>query len=166
MLVIFFSAATAGIEALQVADLQDAFMLGRGVHQAPRGGQIGSDGLFHQHVDTGFEQLAAHFGVERSWHRHHRRVDVALEFTERREGQAIVLGRSLGRTLRIGIHHAHQRGIQRLAQHAQVMPSEYTRANDGDSNFVQNLTYHGNIEVSHGDNLSKPSAIEGFCAKG
>jgi hypothetical protein len=26
-----------------------------------------------------------------------------------------------------------------------VMPAEHTRAYDGDSNLVQNLTYHGNI---------------------
>ena len=83
--------------------------------------------------------------MERSRNRDYGRIHVALQLAQRREGQAVVFGRRLGRSFRIGIHHAYQGGVQRLAQHAQVMPSERTRANNGDSNSVQNLTYHGNI---------------------
>jgi len=44
--------------------------------------------------------------------------------------------------LRIRVHHAHERGVQQLAQYAQVVPSERTCADYGDSDFSQALTYH------------------------
>ena len=42
---------------------------GGGVDQAVGGGEVGGDGLFHQDVDAGFEQVAADLGVERWWAR-------------------------------------------------------------------------------------------------
>jgi hypothetical protein len=53
-----------------------------------------------------------------------------------------MLGGGYGSAFRVGVHHTDQGGIQRLAQHAEVMAAEHTRADDGDSNLVQDLTYH------------------------
>jgi hypothetical protein len=47
-----------------------------------------------------------------------------------------------------------------------VVPAKHTRADDGDSNFIQNLTYHGIIQATYGDHLFESAAIEGFRAKG
>jgi len=107
----FLQSGNGGVKAFQVTDLQDALVLGRRVYQTPRRGQIGRDRLFHQDVDARCEQLASDFSVQRSGHCNHRRIDFALELTERSERQAIMLGRRLRRALPIGIHHAHQRGI-------------------------------------------------------
>ncbi len=64
-----FERHDGGVEALQVAHLQDAAAAGGGIDQAVGGGQVAGDGLLHQHVDAGIEQEAADLGVERWWAR-------------------------------------------------------------------------------------------------
>lgn len=86
-----------------------------------------------------------------------------------------MLSGRLGSALRIGIHNSYQRCIQRLVQYAQVVASEHTRADNGDSNLVQNLTYHARltgsralswiIQVSHGNNLFEPQQLKDFAQK-
>ncbi len=81
---IFFSADNGRIEALQMPDLQDAACARRPYPPAPCGSNVGRDRLFHQHVDAGFQQRAADFGMGGSRDRDHGSIDLAGQIVERR----------------------------------------------------------------------------------
>ncbi len=94
-------------KSIAQADSTDAPVLLSCSHQAARRSQIARDRLLNQHVDSRFQQHAAHFGMERSRHRYHGCINVALQLAERRERKAVVLSGGLRGALGIRVHDTH-----------------------------------------------------------
>ena len=92
-----FEGQNGGVEALQVAHLQDAASARGGLDQAVGGGQIDGDGLFHQDIDPGGEQVAADIGVDRGGRGDDRGVDLAGQVARVGERERSGSGRRLRR---------------------------------------------------------------------
>ena len=103
-----------GVEALQVADLQDAAAALGGLDQAVGGGEVGRDGLLHQDVDAGVEQRAADFRVDGGGRGDDGGVDLAGEVAEVGERAASVVRGGLGGAGRIGIDDGGELRARRI----------------------------------------------------
>jgi hypothetical protein len=80
-----------GVEALQVADLEDA-LVARGQNDERIGfGQRRCDGLFDQDIDAGLEQGASDCGVSAGGHAYRRGVKLELAGCARGEARVYVV---------------------------------------------------------------------------
>ena len=102
-----------------------------GLDQAVGGGQIDGDGLLHQHVDPGGEQVAADIGVDRGRRGDDRCVDLAGQLARVGERDGLVAGGGFGGASGIGIDDGGELGARGFVDHAAVVLSEGSGADDG-----------------------------------
>src|ERR1035441_1393925 len=91
-----FEGEDGGVEALQVAHLEDGAPTAGGVDQPVGRGKVTGDGLFHQEVDAGVEEVAADFGVDGGRRGDDGGVDFAGEAARVGEGKGLVAGGGFG----------------------------------------------------------------------
>jgi hypothetical protein len=87
-----FEGEDGGVEALQVAHLEDAPGARGGGDQAVGGGKVTGDGLFHQQVNASVEKVAAEIGVDGGGRGDDGGVDLAGEVASVGEGGGLVAG--------------------------------------------------------------------------
>ena len=130
-----------GVEALEVADLDDALVL-RGEREDVIGlGECCGEGLFDEDIDAGEQQGLRSDGVLSGGHADGGRVETecsSVEFVCRSEGGDAVLRTELQATLCIGIDKSdelHQFGVRGLkfAVDAKVVAPEGARTDDGNA---------------------------------
>ncbi|HLZ97274.1 MAG TPA: hypothetical protein VKP66_04955 [Steroidobacteraceae bacterium] len=131
----FFERDDSGVEALEVADLEDAGVGIGGVDEAVGGGEVGGDGLFDKDVDTGFEERAGYVGVGGGGDGDDGGVDFSGELAGIGEGEAGVGGGDFSGAGGIGVDDGDELGAGGLADNAHVVAAEFTDADYGYADF-------------------------------
>ncbi len=125
-----------GVEAFEMADLEDSVVARGGFDQAVGFGQGGRDGFFDEHVEPGFEQSAADLGVGDGGNGYDRGIGVA-------DDVAVIGGSNGSAGLgvfpgagEIGVDNVGELGVRVFGNHANVVFAEGTGADDGNTNHV------------------------------
>ena len=102
-----------------------------GLDQAVGAGQIEGDGLLHQDVDSRGEQIAADIGVDGGGRGDDRCVDFAGQLACVGERDGLVAGGGFGGASGVGIDDGGKLGADGFVDHAAVVLSESSGADDG-----------------------------------
>ncbi len=128
-----------GIEALQMAGLQNALPLGSKRKQLIRLGELRGQRLFHQQVESRIQQGRSYRMMMHRGHGHGGCVHLEIggqQFVDCRENGNRILGRRIGGAGRVRLHGCYQSNAQpcrfQLAIHAEMVASK--GAGPGNSN--------------------------------
>ena len=126
-----FESQDGGVETLQVAHLKDAPAARGGLDEAVGRGKVPRDGLLHQDVDAGGEKVAADFGVDCGGRGDDGGIDLAGEVARIGEGHGLIAPGGFGGAGGVGIDDGGELRARGFVDHAAVVLSEGSGADDG-----------------------------------
>jgi len=129
----FLNGENGWVEALEVADLEDAVVLGGELNEVPGALEIEGDGLLDEDVEAGFDELTADFGMGNRGHRDYAGIGVIGEFLERGEGARVKFCRCGGGCLFVAIKDAGELGTGEIFEYADVIAPECAGSGNGDA---------------------------------
>ena len=134
----FGEGGDGGVEAFEVADLEDAAVAGGGVDEGVGFGDRGGDGFFDEDVDAGGEEGAADGGMGGGGYGDDGGIDEAGEFGE---GEGAGFEFECGGLGVFGVRIADggECGVGEGADDAHVIAAEGTGTDDGEAEFIHLL---------------------------
>ncbi len=128
-----FEGENGGVEALKVADLEDAIVVSGGVEQLAGGVKIGSDGFFDEDIEAGGEQGRTDGSMGLGGHGDDRCIGGGAEGVEGVEsGNGEFSGGRRGAG-GIGVVDAGELRAREIFENAYVIAAEGSCAGDGDA---------------------------------
>jgi hypothetical protein len=135
-----FDGQHGGVEAFQMAGLQNAAVTLGARNQVVSLSEGRSKRLFNEKIKARVEQLRRHGVVMHGWHSDTRRIEVEIggeQFVDGIEDRNTVLRGRVLRALRIGLNSSNQHdaeaGSLQFAKYTKMVAPEGTRAGNGDS---------------------------------
>src|SRR5579863_3511053 len=127
----WFDCDHCGIEAFDVADLQDAREFFGGGEKSVRFGESARHRLFDKNVESEFHQAAAHVGMVDRWDGDACGVHFPAQIFERTECFRLEFPSNLYRAFGILVVDSDEIGTGKFAIYTRVVAAELAGANDG-----------------------------------